>query len=352
MNRIQVEDYQNIGNLDFINWEQFRDSSILVTGSTGLIGANLVNTLAYIGQQKELNIKLILLVRNVTEAREQFDWTDAEVISYKLREKLRISEPIDYIVHLAGPTSSKYFIQRHVDTMLENIEGTKELLEWAKDYPVKKFIYISTMEVYGFPEKGHKVKENELGAFDTMKSRNSYPIAKIACEALCNGYYNQFGVPVVVLRITQTFGVGVKYNDTRVFAQFMRCVVENEDIVLKSDGLTERPYLYTADAVSAILVSMIKAESGQVFTVANPDTYCTILEMAKMVAEKMARGQIAVTFDMTKDIEKLGYADTLYMDLDVTKIMNLGWRPTVDLQEMYTRMIRYVEEKRTDKRND
>ena len=256
-----------------------------------------------------------------------------------LGTELEIDEKVDYIVHLASPTSSKYFTEKPVDTMLANIEGCKDLLNWAKAHSVKKYVGLSTMEVYGFPEKGHKVVESELGSFETMNARNSYPVAKIACEALCNSYFAQYGVPTVILRATQTFGPGVKYDDGRVFAQFMRCAVEKKDIVLKSAGLTERPYLYTADAVSAILVALLRAEPGQAYTVANPDTYCSIKEMAQMVADEVADGEIKVVFDIADDIEKLGYAKTLYMDLDITKMVDIGWKPEVGIKDMYKRMV-------------
>ena len=342
MNRVQIEDCENIGNLEFIDFEQFKDSKILITGSTGLIGSNLVNALAYNSQKKDLSIKLILPVRDKIAAIEQFAWTGAEIIPYCLGTKLNIDDAVDFVVHLASPTSSRFFVEKPVDTILSNIEGTKALLEWAKNNPVKKFISLSTMEVYGFPEKEHKVKENEVGAFETMKARNSYPIAKIACEALCNSYFVQFGVPTVVLRATQTFGPGVKYDDRRVFAQFMRCAVEKRDIVLKSAGLTERSYLYTADCVSAILVSLLKATPGQAYTVANCDTYCSIKDMAEMVAKKIAGGEIAVSFDISNDATSLGYAETLYMNLCVRKIEKIGWRPEVNLVEMFERMIEAI----------
>lgn len=344
MNKVQTEDCKNIGALDFIDWKLFRDKTILITGSTGLIGANLVDAIAYNSQEKGLRIKLVLPVRNVEMTKELFDWTGAKIIPYTLMTKLELEEPADYIIHLAGPTSSKYFTEKPVDTMLANFEGYKALLEWAVEHPVKKFVGLSTMEVYGFPEKGHKVIEHELGAFETMNARNSYPVAKIACEALCNSYYVQCNVPVLILRATQTFGPGVKYDDGRVFAQLMRCAVEKKDIVLKSQGLTERAYLYTADAVSAILVSLLKAEPGQSYTLANPETYCSIRDMAQMVAEEIVDGQIKVVFDIVEDIEKLGYAQTLYMDLDVKKIMSLGWKPTTDLKNMFVRMIKGIEE--------
>ena len=343
MNKVQIEDYEQIGKLEFLDWEQFRNTTILVTGATGLIGSNLVNAIAYNSKNKGLSIKLILPVRNVETATGLFGWTNAQIIPYTLGTHLELSEPADYIVHLASPTSSMYFTEMPVDTMLANIEGYRALLDWAVEHPVKKFIGISTMEVYGFPKRGHKVVENELGSFETMNVRNSYPVAKIASEALSNSYYAQYGVPAVILRATQTFGPGVKYNDGRVFAQFMRCAVEKKDIVLKSAGLTERSYLYTADAVSAILVSLLKAEPGQAYTVANPETYCSIKDMAQMVADEIAGRNIKLVFDIAEDIEKLGYAQTLYMDLNVKKIGRLGWKPMTSLKSMYERMIRGID---------
>ena len=343
MNKVQIEDYEQIGKLDFLNWEKFKNKSILITGATGLIGTNLVNAIAYNSREKDLNINIVLPVRNILSAKERFDWTNVKIIPYTLGGKLELEDSIDYIVHLASPTSSKYFTEKPVDTMLANIEGYRALLEWAVKHPVKKFVGLSSMEVYGFPKKEHKVVENELGAFETMNARNSYPIAKMAAEALCNSFFVQYGVPAVILRATQTFGPGVKYDDGRVFAQFMRCVIEKKDIVLKSAGLTERSYLYTSDAISAILLSLLKAKPGQSYTIANPDTYCSIRDMAQMIADEVADGQIKVVFDIAEDIEKLGYAQTLYMNLDIGKMEELGWHPSMRLRDMFVRMMMDVE---------
>jgi len=321
-----------------------KNSTIVITGATGLIGSNLVNAIAYNNQEKKLGLKMILPVRNTDQANKMFNWTGAEIVSYNLGECLEMSKPVEYIIHLASPTSSRFFVERPADTLSANIEGTKALLEQAKEWSVKKFIYLSSMEVYGFPKKGHKVAENELGSFETMNARNSYPLAKITCEALCNSYFVQHNVPAVVLRATQTFGPGVKYEDGRVFAEFMRCALENKDIVLKTAGLTERSYLYTGDAVSAILVSILRGIPGQAYTIANPETYCSIREMAEMVIAGLTDSDIQVVIGSDETSSKSGYADTLYMDLDVHKIESLGWRPMVGLIDMYSRMIRGVKE--------
>lgn len=341
MNSVQMEDCQKIELLKTIDWESFQDITVLITGSTGLIGSNLVNAFIHIIRRKKVNINLVLLVRNINKAKDMFPFPEVQIVHYTLGEELQMNEKVDYIVHLSSPTDSRYFADHPVDTMRDNIEGTMALLEYARKNSIKKFIYISTMEVYGFPKKGHMVKEKEIGAFDTMSARNSYPVAKIACETLCHSYYSQHRVPAVVLRMTQTFGPGVRYDDRRVFAEFMRCAIEKRDIELKTAGLTERPYLYTADAVSAIIIAMTKGTSGDVYSVANPETYCSIKEMAELVATEVTGGEISVRI-AEEDGHKYGYADTLYMNLDVSKICRLGWEPTTGLYEMFSRMIKSV----------
>lgn len=138
-----------------------------------------------------------------------------------------------------------------------------------------------------------------------------------------------------IVRLTQCFGPGVQYNDGRVFAEFSRCVIEQRNIVLKTKGETERNYIYTADAVEAILLVLLKGQKGEAYNVANENTYCSIFEMAKLVAES---GGIDVEIH-EEDVKKSGYADTLYMDLETRKLQKIGWQPITELKEMYRRMM-------------
>lgn len=345
MNNWSLEqDYKDIMNVDFISWDQLKGKTFLITGATGLIGTSLINALLYVNQAKNLNIRIFALVRDLNKADEKFREIKTDSLQYVLGsvEKMPIiGECIDYIIHGASQTNSKQFVDRAVETIQTSVIGTMNLLELAKQKNIESFVYLSSMEMYGYPEKGHVVTENEAGALSPLDLRNSYPISKQLCESMCCAYANEYNVSAKIARLTQTFGPGVHYNDTRIFAYFARCVTEKKNIILKTKGETERCYLYTADAVTAILTILLKGEKGQAYNCANEETYCSISEMAEMIANEAG---IKVEYQI-EDEKQNGFPRTLYMHLGTSKLKDLGWKPVgggIKLVEMYYRMNRRI----------
>ncbi|MCD8371497.1 MAG: NAD(P)-dependent oxidoreductase [Clostridiales bacterium] len=322
------EDLEYIANTEFIPWDKLNGKTIFVTGATGLIGYNIVCSLLYAGEKRKLDIQIVALVRDEKRARERFAQQE-KYFEKKLKfvvgsvEYLpHINGTVHYIIHGASQTGSRAFVEQPVETMKTLICGTMNLLEMAKDKDAEGFAYLSSMEVYGYPQKGHKVVETDIGTFSPLELRNSYPLSKVQCESLCHAYAEEYGIPTKIIRLTQTFGSGVNYNDGRVFAYIGRCVKEKTDIVLKTKGETERSYLYVRDAVTAILTILLKGEIGGVYNAADESTYCSIAEMAKQIANSAG---IQVKFDIQPESQN-GYPNTLYMDLDAGRLKALGWR--------------------------
>lgn len=312
-----------------IDWNKFDGKTVYVTGATGLIGSTLVDALILCS-----NAKVVVQVRNEEKARKLFE-NEVEYVVCDLSERSSFPGHVDYIIHCANPTSSKFFINNPVETIKTAVDGTINILEFAKEKNACGLVFLSTMEVYGTPEKGHKVKESEGGSFDSAVVRNCYPLSKQTCESLCAAYASEYDLHTNVLRLTQTFGPGVKYDDGRVFAEFARCAIEKKNIVLKTKGETERDYLYTVDAVSAILTVLLSGKTGEIYTAANEETFCSIFNMAHLVADMSG---IKVVIE-EQDISSLGYANTLHMDLDTSKLRTLGWKPQVGLEVAYKNMI-------------
>ena len=326
MDQTLYSDIRRISNAAFIPWEALKGKTIFITGATGLVGFNLVHALVYASEVRNLDLSVVALVRDETRAKERFsDIISSPVLQLLVGPVEEFPWPdrhIDYIIHGASQTASKAFVEQPVETIMTAIVGTQNVLELARRDHVKGMVFLSSMEVYGHPQKGHKVTEADIGSLSPLEVRNSYPIAKLQCECLCRAYAEEYGLPVTIARLTQTFGAGVSKTDGRVFAYFGKCVQEKQDIVLRTRGETERSYLYTSDAVTAIFTMMLKGVPGEAYNVADEDTYCSIAQMAEKIA---AAHKIKVRYDI-QDERASGYPSTIYMDLDTSKLKSLGWK--------------------------
>lgn len=331
-------DLQQVGDCMFIPWEKLRGKTVLITGATGLIGRNIIWTLLWANMRKNLNLTMVALVRDQNAAKERFSGAGQALrFAVGCVESLPdIPEDVDYIIHGASPTASAYFLQCPIETVRTAVVGTWNLLELGRQKNTEGFLYLSSMEVYGANISDEPINENAPSFIDSMNVRNCYPEAKRLCENLCAGYWREYGVPAKVIRLAQTFGPGIAPNDDRVFAQFLRASLKKEDIILKTEGSSKRSYLYTADGVSAILTVLLCGKSGEAYNAANPDTYCSILEVAEMVARDLAQGDIRVKIQA--DGAAAMYPPSCRLNLQVDKLMALGWRPTRKLREMFERM--------------
>ncbi len=341
MNTVFQQDMEKICSADFIAWERLKDKTILVTGATGLIGSSVVNALLYANSRRSLHLTVLALVRDPGKAAARFAAYQQDpclrLVVGTVENLPAIDGPVDYILHGASQTASKAFIQQPVETIITAVQGTLNLLQLARSKQSQGMVYLSSMEAYGHPAKGHKVTESDAGALSSLDIRNSYPISKQQCEALCCAFASEYQVPVMIARLTQTFGPGVDYDDNRIFAYLGRCVLEKQDIVLKTKGETERDYLYTADAVTGLLTILLKGSPGTAYNLADEETYCSIAEMAEMLAREAG---IRVQYDL-QDHSANGYLSTLYMDLDTSRLKSLGWSVLYPggLSEIYRRMI-------------
>ena len=342
-NKIFKADLEYITSAGFIEWQKLDNKTVFVTGATGLIGYTFVSALLYRNLKYQSNIKIIALVRNITKAKEKF----AEQLKQNLNLKFvigdvenlpLIDDEIDYIIHGANPTASSYFVENPVETIKTAVWGTNNILNLAKEKNIVGLIYLSSMEVYGAPHTDELIDESKGTTVDTMSVRSCYPEAKRLCEALCTSYADEYKVPAKVVRLAQTFGQGIDKNDNRVFAEFLRCAMQKRDIVLQTEGTSKRCYLYTADAVTAILTVLLKGKVGEAYNAANKNTYCSIMEMAQLVVHELANDEIKVVIKVNEN-SKHKFPPPHNLNLDVSKLEFLGWRATRSLIEMYGRMI-------------
>lgn len=338
------EDLERITRSEQIDWEKLRGSRIVVTGATGLIGGMLVRALVCASELRGLNLKVVAVVRSREKAQKQlgeFISAGLELAVQDIQSPVSIDGPVDYVIHGAGMTASKDFVDHPVGTIMTALQGTKNLLEFAREKQVKSMVYLSSMEVYGVVEDANYiVREKDYGYIDPLQVRSSYSESKRMAEGLCGAYAHEYQVPVKTARLAQTFGAGVPKNENRVFAQFARSVMHGEDIVLHTDGSKAHCYCYTTDAVLGLLTILLKGENGEAYNVSNEATYGTIRQMAEMLIEKYPWSGSNLIFDIPEDANRFGYAPTSRMLVCPEKLNALGWKAEVSLPEMFERLIR------------
>ncbi len=328
---------------------KFGGSTIMVTGSTGLIGSIIVKSAISYNKNNPSNIiKLVAMARNKDKAlsvyKEYFSSAeDAEKLGIIFCFQ-DICSPIDtkikcdYIIHTANATNSKFLVSNPVEVMDSIYIGTRNVLEYAKNSNAKGAVYLSSMEVFGSVDSKQRITENGLGYVDIQNVRSCYPEGKRLAECMCKAYCSEYGVPVKVARLAQTFGAGVLPSENRVFAQFARSAVKGEDIVLHTTGESMGNYCYTTDAIAAILLLLKKGEWGEAYTVVNEEMTMEIRQMAQLIINEFSNGKGKVVFDIPES-NIYGYAATTKMKLSSEKIRQLGWEPKVNMVSAYKRMI-------------
>lgn len=334
-NVIEKKDTIEIVESKFINWIYFKNSTILVTGATGLIGSQIVKSLLYANEVLGLGIKIIALVRNQDKANKTFG--NNQNITYIVQDvtkQLNCNENIDYIIHTANGTASKTFVENPVETIDSIVTGTKNILEFAKNKNAKSLVYLSSMEVYGQTsfEKKEALKESDYGYIDILQARSSYPEGKRLAEALCGAYANEYKLPVKIARLVQTIGAGVDINDNRVFVQFAKSIVNKEDITLHTTGESSRSYCYITDAITAIFKILESGKNGTCYNVANEKTNASIKDMAKMLCDKY---NLSLKFELNDSY----FPPASKLHVDTKLLQELGWEAKIELDEMYNRLI-------------
>ena len=305
-----------------------------------------VRALAAINRIHNCRMTILAMVRSADKAQKIYgsllERGDVALVIGDVRDPIVYDGAVDYIIHGASVTASKEMVTRPVETIATAIGGTEQILKFAVAKQVTSMVYISSMEMYGTPDPALPcVTESDYGRVDVLQVRSCYPEGKRMAEQYCCAYAAEYGVPAMVVRLAQTFGPGIPKSDGRLFAMCARNVLAGEDIVLKTTGASTRMYLYTADAVSALLTVMLKGEPGCAYNAANPSTYCSVREMAEMVATLVTAGNVQVRCEIDPDAP---YPPEHHLPLDVSRLEALGWAPTQDLPGMYRNLMAYLED--------
>ncbi len=333
-------------------WNKLRGKTILITGGTGLIGSFLIDVLA----TAELGCNVLMLGRSEEKAKARFEeYWDRKWLKFA---KWDASEPritqielkgtdgvanIDYVLHLASNTHPVAYANDPVSTIVMNVSAAKELLDLAVAKRTTRFVYASSVEIYG-QNRGdvEKFSEDYCGYIDCNTLRAGYPESKRCGEALCQAYVKQYGLDVVIPRLARVYGPTLLPTDTKALSQFLRNALAGEDIVLKSEGRQFFSYLHVADAVSGILTVMLRGGRGEAYNVADERSDITLCDLAALIAREAGS---KVVFQLPDGVESAGFSPAMRARMDSAKLRALGWSAQYDIERGVAETLRSLRAK-------
>ena len=224
---------------------------ILVTGATGFVGSNLceklVNSHDVIGISRSMNVE------NVKEllTKERFKLVKCDLSDYSQIKSTFSKNKIDAVFHLAVNWGSKEDPDNPIEIFNDNVGSTLNLLYACQQNGIKKFIYASTMNVYGDAEylpldEGHKTKPT-----------NFYGLSKLIGELYCRFYHDKYDINTIILRCSGIFG---PKRIGGAVANFLQKAINNDDIIVNNDGNYVWDMVYVKDVVEAYIENLKKID--------------------------------------------------------------------------------------------
>lgn len=332
LSSLEKKEYDRyIKEFDFTSFLQ--DKTFLITGSKGMTGRAIVKWILYENMIHNTNAKIYASTRCPESIPDYIEKDDnIEMCQFDKEEEFIGSANIDYVIHAASPTERNFFVSYPAETLSIIIEGTKKMLDLAKKKEAR-FILLSSVEVYGIPDSDMVIQETCVGAIDSLNIRNGYPLGKKGAEFLTYSYFREYYCDTRIARISAIQGLYQEYNEQRIFNEITRCVLENKNLVMKSNGESKKSIVYTLDAVSGILTVLFRGEKGEVYNITNPQTYISMKELAEKIFN-VFNPQLEIEYDIMPE-SITGYLPHLSLVQDVEKIGKIGWKPITSLEEIY-----------------
>jgi len=304
----------------------------LITGGAGFIGSHLVEILISRGDQVVVFDNLSTgLKSNLAGIIEEVKFEQGNILDKAVIDKLVADS--DYVVHLAAALGVFNIVNKPLESLKTNLQGSEIVLEACDKYR-KPVLIASTSEIYGKNDKMPLNEEDDRIIGHPLKSRWSYSEAKAVDESLAYFYYLENKLPIRIVRFFNTVGPRQIGHYGMVVPRFVSAALKNEPLSVYGSGDQIRCFCHVDDAVRALLLVIDSEKAvGQVFNVGN-NMQISIMELAKKVIELTGS---------TSSIKKIAYENAYpegFEDMqrrvpDISKIKQvLGWSPEINLDQI------------------
>lgn len=346
-NEKYLEDLKFITRLE-LPWHMLKDSSLLISGASGLIGSFLIDVVMEMNASDGLGCTIYALGRSQEKLRTRFSKHINNPFLILLERNIQFPltcddiGKVDYVLHLASNTHPMLYSTDPIGTILTNLYGVKNMLDFSVEHHATRFAFASSNEMYGENRGDVELfSEDYCGYINSNSLRAGYPESKRCGEALCQAYIKQKSLDVVIPRLTRTFGPTMSMTDSKAASQFILRGISGENIVLKSAGTQFYSYTYVMDAVSGLLTVLLKGENGEAYNISDESCDVMLKDLATIIADYCGKN---VVFEIPDEVEALGYSKASKARLDGSKLRSLGWQPYYDLKSGIIRTIDILKE--------
>ena len=339
MHKIIYEDCIQIIKDNYI--EKLRNKSFLITWASWMIWSYVAYVLKVLNDKFGMNIKILLNVRDEKKINEELLYDPSvRIIKQDVTSPFNIDWPIDYIVHAAGPASPKIMKDYPFETNAANTIGTYNTLILAKEKRVLGYLFISSREIYWEPMDGINVftEDGLLGQVNPLVPRNGYAEWKKAAENMCISMHDEYWINTKIIRLAHTYWPWMSIDDGRVQADFLKNVINHEDIVMKSDGSSIRTYTYISDAVNG-LFKVLLSSKDIVYNISD-DKEVSIKDLANILVWLSENSKLIMNIDDSFSKWSASFKKGILSNDKIKRELN--WKPKYCVEEWFGRTIIYL----------
>ena len=336
---IFLEDIKSIANELEEFYDELEGKTVLIAGGKGFLGTYFTSVLTKINETLSKPMKIIVLDSLIT-SKDKKDSVNQniEFLEQDISKSFEIDDNIDYIIHAASIASPPTYRKFPIKTVDVNYQGTKNLLEIAKEKKVRSMLFLSSSEIYGDPEI-FPTPESYVGKVSCTGPRACYDESKRLAETISILYFQQYKIPIKIARPFNVYGPYLNLDDGRIIPDFMNNAINKSQIIIHSDGSPTRSFCYVSDAIGGFFKLLLSKHDGIICNIGNDKEVSVknVAEAIKNIVGKPISIKIIESNDpnYTKDNPQRRCPDLSLIKKSVNYI------PKIDLEEGLKRVYKW-----------
>ena len=312
----------------------YKFNNILITGGCGFIGSNFINKIFNNYENKHIiNIDSLNYCSNIKNVenknnKNKYTFIEGNICSLDLIKFILKEYKIDTIVHFAAQSHVDNSFTNSLQYTQDNIVGTHTLLEASRLYnKIKRFIHVSTDEVYG--ESKMENDEKKKTEYSLLSPTNPYAATKAGAEMIALSYCHSYNFPVIITRGNNVYGP--RQYPEKLIPKFIKYLNEDKKLTIHGNGNNKRSFLYIDDVTDAFLTILEKGKLSQIYNIGSEDeNEYSVLEVSKILINLIKNSTDYNKY--IKFVKDRDFNDIRYY-IDNNKLKKLGWLQKIKFKE-------------------